>query len=559
MNKKKYNHFFFVLFLVTVLSFNLHAQDDEFNLGDQPTNPGNGTDLTLPDEPSFSEQSPSLPQETAKPSPEKAMPTPPPPEITPEPLLPEPQKKEVAIPETLPQKISRPEPSLATGSSDDPDLKKEERFHTIYKKFNENPTNVEQWEKVIGARASEAYVIQKDDTLWDLSKTLFDDPNYWPKIWSLNKESIYNPHQINPRLHLRFYPGTKTQPPTLGVTEKPVPEVPPEALAKNEGEGPLPVEPPPEIDSTPKPRARIPVLKKIPPSLPEYSVVGIVKPKLTVENKPKKSPSPLMILPYYITDRGLGDVGRIKETEIGAPSAFEFQYVFVEVQDPQQKIYTVIKENPEISLGLLKSASHIEVQGEIEIVNKVNDNSNLYRALVKKTLLRVEVGAKLIPGSIPMVNTALGPEKQAAAATIIGGQFGKSNIIYSTSSFVFLNSGSNQGYQEGDVLPVYATYKNRNEKSSATINERKIGVVKVVKVSDSVSTAYVLNSFEDIQKGDIVGSTVQSGGDVSTVTPEVQNAVDEELEIETPAETPMAPPGEAPAEESLTPEDELTL
>src|SRR5205823_8378144 len=54
--------------------------------------------------------------------------------------------------------------------------------------------------------APEEYVIQKGDTLWDLSQKFLNNPWYWPKIWSLNP-SIENPHWIYPGNKLRLLPG----------------------------------------------------------------------------------------------------------------------------------------------------------------------------------------------------------------------------------------------------------------------------------------------------------------------------------------------------------------
>ncbi len=53
---------------------------------------------------------------------------------------------------------------------------------------------------------SENYVIQRGDTLWDLSGKFLDSPWYWPKLWSYNPQ-IENPHWIYPGNPLRLAPA----------------------------------------------------------------------------------------------------------------------------------------------------------------------------------------------------------------------------------------------------------------------------------------------------------------------------------------------------------------
>jgi hypothetical protein len=48
------------------------------------------------------------------------------------------------------------------------------------------------------------YVVQKGDTLWDLSRQFSDSPWLWPDLWSLN-EQIKNPHLIYPGQKIRVY------------------------------------------------------------------------------------------------------------------------------------------------------------------------------------------------------------------------------------------------------------------------------------------------------------------------------------------------------------------
>lgn len=67
--------------------------------------------------------------------------------------------------------------------------------------------------------APEEYTVEDGDTLYDICDQLIDEPDYWPKLWSLNPE-IRNPHFIFPRMRLKFFPGDATTPPFLNVVEE---------------------------------------------------------------------------------------------------------------------------------------------------------------------------------------------------------------------------------------------------------------------------------------------------------------------------------------------------
>ncbi|AZZ36435.1 hypothetical protein CIK05_06405 [Bdellovibrio sp. qaytius] len=107
-------------------------------------------------------------------------------------------------------------------SPDDPDLALEQKFNDIYKKYNITPTSDEVW-GAASSKAANVYDVQKGDTLFTISRTLFGDPQFWPKIWALNNSGITNPHQIAPGTKIYFYPGDGSGAPSMSVgSEDPV-------------------------------------------------------------------------------------------------------------------------------------------------------------------------------------------------------------------------------------------------------------------------------------------------------------------------------------------------
>lgn len=410
-------------------------------------------------------------------------------------------------------------------STSEPDYSKEAEFHRIYKTYNERPTSEEEWGKVVGSRESDVYQVQKGDTLWEISSVFFGDPNYWPKIWALNKGSILNPHQINPSMQIKFFPGSAADAPTLELAETP-------AAGSDQDQDqavvPLPKLAAQSLDGVeiPPPKKRTPLLRQLPGSIPEHRMAVVTKPKiqLDLDNSKLRIPAGMEALGYYIDDVPAVGVGVITGTEMAGTTAGNYQYVFVRLDQPGGKDFIVQRNlGPVVDASGKKHGAMIETQGELEVLAKVNESKNIYRALVKRTLHPVQVGSIVLPGNIPVFSPAAGAASNSVSAKIIGGQFNNERKLYGTNTIVFLDGGSSQGFQEGQVLSVYKDETIRKNKD-AVINDPVIGKLKVIRVSQNYSTAYIVNSITDIVTGDYVGGNSAQASNASAPLMETEMA-----------------------------------
>lgn len=104
--------------------------------------------------------------------------------------------------------------ALAAEGRDNP---QEARVAQIAKSLK--PIDDEKWKEIVGPRLEEHYTIAEDDTLFDISKRLFGDPKYWPKIWAINNSGITNPHLIYAGNSISFFPGSGSTLPSVRLAD----------------------------------------------------------------------------------------------------------------------------------------------------------------------------------------------------------------------------------------------------------------------------------------------------------------------------------------------------
>lgn len=422
--------------------------------------------------------------------------------------------------------LSSAEMSLAQ-VLDEPDLKKEQQLHRIYQQYYSSPTSNEKWNQALSAAKNQSYGIQKGDTLWDISQTLFGDPNFWPKIWSLNT-GIYNPHEIEPSNAVQFSPGLGSEPPLMGV-------VPGGAAVGNEltAASSATVEARAEEEAEQTPTMTAPTVGqyididlsqvKIPPrkgrskspsglpnSLPGYVFQRDPEKDAVLELTPLRQDTSVasMIVSHFATDSRLVGGGEVLGTELGLNTAGQDQDVLV-----KSKAFTTGNRVMAISSqGKVANASGVyayAVHGLIEIKEAVNSSEGIYRGRVVKSVSMIEAGDDLVLDELPQVQPEASGTMSPVTGRIIGGQFSKSRVLFGPYNIVYLDAGSAQGLSVGSHLPVYRNPQVRGGTALIKENPQEIGELQIVRVAGNVATAVIVRQLDDIRVGDVTSPSIQ--------------------------------------------------
>lgn len=447
----------------------------------------------------------------------------------PEPLAPEPTEE-----------LSTQVPAIP--ASDDPDLNYEAQLHDIYVKFHNDKTSDERWSSLLTDKTSERYQIRSGDNLWSISKTIFGDGNYWPKVWSLNSD-IKNPHLISPQNSIQFILGDEAGPPAFTVTENATatppkdkaPLTPAELYEKTAIESQsslndsgISEDTEPEIP--PPLKVSRPVVKKLPPSLPVWQDVAsqgnFDKHGIDYAHRKILDVEDTVALTGYVSEVPIKELGRVSEIETGVNLASSYQYVYVAMSKNNVQIgdiFLAVANRGEVDAandtikGFLGYS--IEVLGEVQIVEKVekddDDKHDYYRALVLNIINPVSVGSSLVLGELEKVKITESGPRNNTVAQIIGGAFFNKRQVYGDESIAYINRGANHGLKVGDILPIRANRKVRNENTEIESNVRPVGWLRVVKTTPNLATTIVVKAWSDILTGDYTGAGRINGEAVS--------------------------------------------
>lgn len=399
-------------------------------------------------------------------------------------------------------------------AADEADARKEKRLYQIYRNYYAQPTSSEKWSEALSRSKDQTYAIQKGDTLWGISETFFGNPNFWPKIWSLNSD-IYNPHEIVPSGIVSFKSGSATEPPSLAVGDAPV--APPGAEAVVDPAAPVADAAPPEsvigqyIDldlsqiKIPPPLNGKGSPRAIPNSVPGY-VFYRDPSKTAVVEVTQITRAPVDNIPLavndFVSDNEIQGPGEVVGTEFGFTTAGEGQEMLIRASGLTSGARVMSVRRLGFVKGQKKAIAYA-VGGMLEVLASVNSSESLYRARVVKSVNHVAVGDILVSEELPTTIPNMRGTMSPVTAQIIGGEYSTERRIFGPLNVVYLNAGANQGLAVGTHIPVYRNPGSRNANLLIRENAAEIGELQVVRVSGGVATAVVIRSLEDIRVGDV--------------------------------------------------------
>ncbi|MCM2277291.1 MAG: LysM peptidoglycan-binding domain-containing protein [Oligoflexia bacterium] len=384
------------------------------------------------------------------------------------------------------------------------------------------PVPDEQWEEIAGERISERYEIVKGDTLYDISKRLFGDPRYWPKIWALNNRSITNPHWIRPGRKIAFMPGTGTSLPAValqdGETLSDAGSSPPEYFESGE----------------PRPSSE---WKKLPPQRWDLFNASIGKRVEEIgfgfdtKDRIKKLQSLNFRLKVFVRTEPEEILGTLHGflTESASPGLthevfllspqerLEVGTTYAIVQEPQQ---FGDEESPRRGYGYL-------ILGTVKVTGRKNDG--LYLGKVNGLYHWMERGSFLVrmPARIPVLTPV--PGAQPLDAALLVDQDNSTSTIAQHKQ-VYLDRGSEDGVARGMVFRVYRT---EDPNTGARIQGNDLvreAELMVIQTSARYSTAIVTYSARTIEEGTI--ATLVTDAAELGVSPGVRQIVPEEDELD---------------------------
>ncbi len=439
----------------------------------------------------------------------------------------------------------------------------EERMHEIYKTSYSTEISDEKWADYVSKIQTRTYKVVEGDTLWGLSLVFFGDGQYWSKIWSYN-QGLTNPHLISVGQEVAFFTGSMDRPPGVSVDSgqttdslpgfagfKPVEEEPvvDDGTTESDQEevgSVAGVEPYvdrsrlyPGAPSIPPPRDYLKPAPNVLPSsfkdfdgfnVQEYNFRGI-----SLDLRPPVQVNPLFVASSFLYSEDsikYPRIGKVLESENGNSLLSLNDRIYVQSREELKtnEIFTVMTPDYIFDRnGIFGSV--IRYAALVRIDQKLPDN--LYSAEIVNSLSGVRRGSWITRETIPTFDDDHSGRPSDLKLTVIGGGIDNTSRIYGESDIIYLQGGSKQGVRAGDVLGVYKVRRTRYVDSKVEVSPEPIAHLKVFRAEESLSSAFILNSTEEVLPGDRTGTPILVGKTASATEKVDLNDIETGLDFNT--------------------------
>jgi hypothetical protein len=323
---------------------------------------------------------------------------------------------------------------------------------------------------VIKPTAPTRYVVQKGDTLWDISQRFLYTPWSWPEIWYANPQ-IKNPHWIYPGDVLTLYYVNGK--PRVSVTGGP------------------------RVNGTP---------------------TVVLKPGVQYEKLPStEHPIPIQaIRPFLIHPRVVPVEEMLKAPHIVGSSEDRILFgngdqVYVRglPDKPKSSVYSLYR--PGAVLRSPKTGKVIAHQvtylGDIRIIH----NGSIATGVLENITEEVQPGDRLLPYAKKELDYTFMP--QAPKVNVDGQVISLFNAISMVGQYqvIVLDVGNSEGVRKGDVVAleqhgrlISDDHAAPGESRTVRLPNSRSGVAMIFRTFDHISYALVMSSTRPIEIGDVV-------------------------------------------------------
>ncbi|REL25106.1 LysM domain-containing protein [Thalassotalea euphylliae] len=349
----------------------------------------------------------------------------------------------------------------------------------------------------LNKEAPTTYIVEKGDTLWDISSIFLEQPWLWPKLWRLNPE-IDNPHLIYPGDVLRLVYDEQGEP-QLIVEEATAPPV--------------------EITPREKPTIKLsPKLRKQAKKEPVATLpLHVIAPYIQYDHL--LTQAQVDTLPYVIgSDEGYKssmDGFKVYVNDDLIPGkSYAMYYVDEEIIDPETDKSLGYNVKLTGTAQVVRAGNMAERRPSTMLVNSAN------REIRSGNLVLPINEGQLLPSFFTMQSADPSLRGVIVKSATDGREFGKLEVV-------MINRGSEHAVKVGDVLsiqrqspavvetkdgPQYKATASRWDRLTSggeaeyDMPEEPLGEVMVFKVYDQASMALILRTSKPARLLDIVAA-----------------------------------------------------